>query len=248
VRQPLPCGETWVPSLTINPALQASARFPLFWDMPERCPACETESVRFFMRAGVHDYWRCDTCEVTFLEPSQRPSRELERATYDLHRNGHADAGYRAFLQQAADPLLPLLPPSSRGLDFGCGPTPLLASLLREAGHEVAVYDPMYFDDTAVLARRYHFITCTEVVEHLHHPAEVFRTLHGLLEPGGWLAIMTSFQTDDSRFEHWGYRRDPTHVVFYREASFHHLARRLGAACVVPRRNVALIRKACSPD
>ena len=130
MRQPVPCGETSVPSLAINPALQASARFPLFWDMPERCPACETESVRFFMRAGVRDYWRCDSCEVTFLDPSQRPSRELERATYDLHRNGHADAGYRAFLQQAAEPLLPLLSPSSRGLDFGCALLEQIAFLL----------------------------------------------------------------------------------------------------------------------
>ena len=108
------------------------------------------------------------------------------------------------------------------------GRVPTWHHRLREAGHEVALYDPFYFDEPAVLAQRHQFITCTEVVEHLHRPAEVFRTLHDMLEPGGWLAIMTSFQTDDSRFEHWGYRRDPTHVVFYREASFHHLARRLG--------------------
>ena len=39
-----------------------------------------------------------------------------------------------------------------------------------------------------------------------------------LVRPGGWLAVMTCFQTDDARFAGWHYRKDPTHVVFYREA------------------------------
>jgi cyclopropane fatty-acyl-phospholipid synthase-like methyltransferase len=68
--------------------------------------------------------------------------------------------------------------------------------------------------------RTYDFITCTEVVEHFHHPALEFRRLDALLKPGGWLAIQTTFQTDDARFARWNYRRDPTHVVFYRPYTF----------------------------
>jgi hypothetical protein len=64
-----------------------------------------------------------------------------------------------------------------------------------------------------------------------------------LLRPGGWLALTTCFQTDDSRFAQWHYRRDPTHVVFYREATLAHLARHHGWRMEVPTRNVALMHK-----
>lgn len=37
--------------------------------------------------------------------------------------------------------------------------------MLRVAGHRVALFDPLFFNDREVLARRYDFVTCTEVVE-----------------------------------------------------------------------------------
>lgn len=45
---------------------------------------------------------------------------------------------------------------------------------------------------------------------------------------------MTCFQTDDARFAAWHYRRDPTHVVFYRESAFRRIAERFGWRCEVP--------------
>jgi hypothetical protein len=39
------------------------------------------------------------------------------------------------------------------------------------------------------------------------------------------------------------YRRDPTHVVFYREATFRAIARRHDWSCEIPYPNVALLRK-----
>ncbi|MBS0543647.1 MAG: methyltransferase domain-containing protein, partial [Proteobacteria bacterium] len=81
------------------------------------------------------------------------------------------------------------------------------------------------------------------VVEHFHHPAEEFARLDALLRPGGWLGIMTCFQTDDARFARWHYRRDPTHVVFYREATFRVIARRHGWVCEIPAKDVVLMCK-----
>jgi cyclopropane fatty-acyl-phospholipid synthase-like methyltransferase len=107
----------------------------------------------------------------------------------------------------------------------------------------VALYDPYFFDDAAVLAHTYDFITCTEVAEHFHNPAGQFFQLDRMLKPGGVLAVMTTFQTDDERFANWHYRRDPTHVVFYREASFRHLALHHGWRCEIPCPNVALLFK-----
>ncbi|MEI4850515.1 class I SAM-dependent methyltransferase, partial [Klebsiella pneumoniae] len=85
------------------------------------------------------------------------------------------------------------LGPGARGLDFGCGPGPALATMLREAGMDMALFDPFFYPQASVLERQYDFITCTEVVEHLHRPAEVFRQLDRLLAPGGWLGVMTCF-------------------------------------------------------
>lgn len=192
---------------------------------------------------GGRDYLRCDACEATFLTLDQRPDAAQERAEYEQHQNLPGDPGYAAFLKRVADPLLERLPPRSQGLDYGCGPGPVLAQMLRAAGHGVRLYDPFFHPDTDALQAHYGFITCTEVIEHFHTPAHEFRQLDAMLQPGGWLALMTGFQTDDARFAQWHYRRDPTHVVFYREATLAHIARRLGWQMTVPGRNVALMHK-----
>lgn len=208
-----------------------------------RCPVCEGFEGRAFQVVGDRAYGRCNRCEATFLFPEHRLAPTAERAEYELHRNTGDDAGYRAFLARLATPLLQRLAPGCSGLDFGCGPGPVLAEMLREAGHTVALYDPFFHPDTDALATTHDFITCTEVAEHFHEPAAEFRRLDALLRPGGWLALMTRFQTDDARFAQWHYRRDPTHVVFYREATLRWLARHHGWHCEVPRANVVLMQK-----
>lgn len=97
------------------------------------------------------------------------------------------------------------------------------------------------------MSGQYDFITCTEAAEHFHHPAAEFGRLAPLPAPGGWLALMTSFLNDDVQFAQWHYRRDPTHVVFYRPATFRHLARLYGWQCEIPCPNVALLHKAGIP-
>lgn len=192
---------------------------------------------------GALDYLRCGDCEATFLHPAHFLKPHQERAEYERHRNTPEDPGYVRFLSQVAQPLLARLPPRSRGLDYGCGPGPVLAQMLRDAGHTVALYDPFFHPDPSALEDRYDFITCTEVIEHFHAPAQEFGRLDALLQPGGWLALMTCFQTDDKRFVQWHYRRDPSHVVFYRENTLAHIARRHGWRMEVPARNVALMHK-----
>ncbi len=59
---------------------------------------------------------------------------------------------------------------------------------------------------------------------------------------------MTCFQTDGARFADWHYRRDVTHVVFYRRETFEHLAVRLGWRCEIPVKNVVLMRKNGRPN
>lgn len=207
------------------------------------CPVCEAVELLLFREVGRQRYLRCGKCGATVMAPECRLSKSQERAVYELHNNHVDDPGYRRFLAKLTRPLLEYVEPGARGLDFGCGPGPALARMLEEAGLEMALYDPFFHPDAEVLKRQYDFITCTEVVEHLHQPSEVFRTLDSLLRPGGWLGIMTCFQTDDARFDNWHYRRDPTHVVFYREQTFHCLAEQHGWYLEIPTKDVVLLRK-----
>jgi cyclopropane fatty-acyl-phospholipid synthase-like methyltransferase len=207
------------------------------------CPVCRAKATQLFQVVDDKTYHRCGRCQCTFLDPALRPDREHEKAEYDRHRNDPDDPGYRRFLAALADPLTIRLRPGSRGLDYGCGPGPALAMMLQEAGFSMAVYDPIYAPDMEALARRYDFITCTETAEHFHHPAAEFDRLVELLEPGGWLGLMTRFQTDDSRFANWHYRRDPTHVVFYREETFRWLATHHGLDVETRPPNVVLLQK-----
>ena len=210
---------------------------------PPSCIVCRSMSVHFFIRAEGRDYYHCQDCQATFLLPEHRLALTEEHSRYRQHCNHPDDPDYRHFLSRLANPLLGVLGNGKHGLDYGCGPGPVLAEILKEHGHRMNLYDPLFFPDQKALERRYDFITCTETAEHFHQPAEEFALFDRLLQPGGWLAVMTCFQTDDTTFANWHYRRDPTHVVFYREETFNHLAKLNGWACQFPAKNVVLLYK-----
>ncbi len=208
------------------------------------CPVCRCDETRVLLvdRAGK-TYHRCSSCQASFLEPSCFLSPAEEHAHYLTHENDVSDAGYRTFLSKLAHPLLARLRPASSGLDYGCGPAPALADMMRGSGHEMSVFDPFFANDQSVLERTYDFVTCTETAEHFHAPSVEFERLSGLLKPGGVLAVMTIFQTDDARFETWRYRHDPTHVVYYREQTFAVLARQLDLRCNIIAKDVVFLGK-----
>lgn len=207
------------------------------------CRVCAATAPRRFAVIDRQTYLRCEACLATLLSVADLPDPAKERAVYDQHQNQPDDPGYCAFLSRLTQQLLPRLAKGSQGLDYGCGPGPALAKMLAQQGFAMRVYDPIYVSDSAALDARYDFITCTEVVEHFHHPQGQFQRLHRLLKPGGWLGVMTQFQTDDSAFAGWYYRRDPTHVTFYREATFATIAKQLGWQFDSPVNNIALFRR-----
>ena len=207
------------------------------------CLVCRSPDVQPFMAVGGKRYVRCARCAATILDPEQRLERGDELAHYRFHQNDPADPGYRAFLSKLAVPLLARLSPASNGLDYGCGPGPALAAMLTEAGHAMAVYDPFFAPDRTPLSQTYDFLTCTEVAEHFHAPADEFDRFDALVRPGGRIAVMTCFQTDDARFAGWHYRLDPTHVVFYRAETFGVIAAQRGWSLEIPVKDVALMRK-----
>ena len=207
------------------------------------CPVCRADQVLPFLSVDRRSYWRCGCCQATFLDPSQRSNADAELAQYRHHQNDPLDERYRTFLSKLADPLLNKLKPGMAGLDYGCGPGPALAAMLAEAGLEMSLYDPFFHHDLEALQRRYDVITLSEVAEHLFEPALEFEKLDTMLKPGGWLGVMTCFQTEDERFADWHYRRDPTHVVFYRVQTFEVIADQRGWSLEIPGKDVALMQK-----
>ena len=207
------------------------------------CPLCAAPATDVFALAEGRLYHRCDRCLLTFLAPAGRPDRATELATYQQHRNDPGDPRYRAFLARLTEPLLDHLRPGMVGLDFGCGPGPTIRPMLAERGLEVIDYDPLFRPDRAALARRYDFITCSEAIEHFFEPGRELARLEGLLRPGGWLGVMTRMLTDDAGFARWWYRRDPTHVAFFRRETMTWIARRFGWRATFPGPDVALFHK-----
>ena len=207
------------------------------------CPLCQSNHCLSFAQIEGLDYFRCQNCQLTFLDPNQLPDAEAERRHYDLHENDPADPRYRDWLDRLAIPLGQRLASGSQGLDFGCGPGPALAQMLSERGHTMRLYDPVYAADVSALQRDYDFVTCTEVVEHFHRPGEMFALLDKLVRPGGWLGIMTSLLEDNIDFQSWHYRRDPTHVSFYSRASLVWLARLYHYKPLFFSQNIVLLQK-----
>lgn len=210
--------------------------------MSPACPLCGRQPAEPLATLEGRAYWRCGRCALRFLDPAHRLAPEEAAALYRRHENDSDDPGYRRFVARLVEPLLARLAPGSEGLDYGCGPDSAAAALLGEAGHAVSLYDPLFRPDAAVLAATYDFAILSEVAEHLHAPADEFARLARLLRPGGLLAVMTCFQTDDARFPGWHYRRDPTHVCFWRAETFRWLAAERGWTCDIPHKDVAILR------
>ncbi|HKK58996.1 MAG TPA: class I SAM-dependent methyltransferase [Salinivirga sp.] len=179
------------------------------------CPLCENHDVHFFAEDKNKRYKHCNVCDLVFVEEDFLPDQTEEKLRYDEHQNTIEDKGYVAFLSRIIQPLQSHLNENAIGLDFGSGPNPVLAKILKDKGYEMEIYDPYFAPDLKVFDRKYDFITATEVVEHMHNPAEDYKRMFSVLEKEGVLALMTKLRTPDINFTTWHYKNDLTHVSFY---------------------------------
>ncbi|MBE8162572.1 MAG: class I SAM-dependent methyltransferase [Bdellovibrionaceae bacterium] len=170
-------------------------------------------------------YYRCHQCELIFLDKNLRLSLEEERHRYDQHNNTIKDASYLQFLDKLLVKLTPHLSSQSKGLDYGCGPSVVLAKYLEEKGFATTHYDPIFYPNPTALKKQYDFITCTEAMEHFFHPSTELQRIHNLLQTNAHLGVMTSLYEKPQDFPLWHYHRDITHVSFYSKNTMHWIAK-----------------------
>ena len=207
------------------------------------CTVCKNNNIEFFLNVRGLDYWQCPFCKAIMLNPIQFMSSNKEKKHYLKHNNEINDIRYRTFLYNLIEPLKDKISVNDIGLDYGCGYAPALADILIKEGFNIELYDPFFFKNENIFFRKFNFVTCSEVVEHFFKPYEEFNKIDGLLAKNSWLAVMTSFMTEDYLFENWHYRRDPTHVVFYKKITFEIIAYQRDWKINFPSKNIVLFNK-----
>ena len=186
-----------------------------------RCHICDEPTLMFMDEKSQMLYHLCNPCEYIFKHPSVYQELADQKARYDLHENAEENEGYRAYFKRFLDFVLPLVQNPKSALDFGCGKSSLLASMLEEEGIACDYYDPLYHPNGLDENKKYDLIVSTEVFEHLHQPKEVFESLLERLNTGGYLAIQTEFHPHEmGAFKNWYYTQDPTHIVFFTVKTF----------------------------
>ncbi|MBX2946065.1 MAG: class I SAM-dependent methyltransferase [Cyclobacteriaceae bacterium] len=157
----------------------------------------------------------------------QYPTETEERERYRFHNNTIENHGYVTFLYQAITPALPYLKGQQHGLDYGCGPEPVLSKLL-EQNHSLYCknYDPLFFRELP--SGKFDFIFSTECFEHFHNPAKEIVHIKKLLEPGGVLVVMTALWNETLNLSTWHYLRDITHVCVFHSTTFDYVCQQFG--------------------
>ena len=195
-----------------------------------RCKICQGDVASFF-----DDYMKCQTyhckaCEFIFKDEEAIISEGKELKVYQQHNNTEENLGYVAMFQDFIDKTItPHKAQIKTALDFGSGPNPVLAKILERNGFETDHYDKFFSAKKVYEGKTYDLITSTEVIEHISDVQGVMALFAQHLNAGGYLALMTQFHPDDQEaYLNWWYRRDPTHIVFFRPRTFAVLAQQHG--------------------
>lgn len=197
-------------------------------DMSHFCRLCGSRTA---LPYGPKDnFFYCPECEYISRNESGELSADDEKKTYDLHNNSVEDPHYVDFFYKFLDDaVFPYAPEGKEGLDFGSGPSPVLAALLERHRYRMDIYDKFYSLEKTYKDKKYDLITTTEVVEHLADPLHYFRLFARLLKRDGILAVMTLFHKNDpAHFNQWHYMRDPTHISFYTPKTLRYIAEAAG--------------------
>ena len=194
--------------------------------MSQRCVLCDSNEVIPLELNNDRRFFRCHICDLIFVQESSYLSSADEIARYRLHDNSLLNQGYVNMFLEKISLVHEYCPGVNSVLDYGCGPEPVLAELLKKDGFECDIYDPYFFPDLP--DRSYDLVISTEVFEHLKDIGADLNIIRSLLSPEGYLAIMTSFHDAVNSFEGWWYSKDPTHICFFSMRTFEWMAKEFG--------------------
>ena len=170
------------------------------------------------------DYFLCPNCDLLFMSPQDRMTREEELQRYLKHQNDPADTGYKNFLLQLAEPCFEYIDKDSLCLDYGCGNELNMEKIFKDKGYNMQNYDPYFYPNG--LKGPYDLIVCNEVCEHFYSPSADFIKIRNILKPDGILAIGTNLRNATTDLNTWHYLSDRTHVSMYSKKTFDTVAER----------------------
>ncbi|WP_031517881.1 class I SAM-dependent methyltransferase [Desulfofalx alkaliphila] len=210
----------------------------------DKCWLCKATALP--IAEGRPAYYQCPSCDLIFIDQNYILSQDEEKERYLFHDNSLDNKGYvsmfKSFIDKAVTPYAGGV---KKGLDFGCGPGPVLSKLLSDRGIEMEHYDPYFYNNVKFDGKEYHLITATEVFEHLRRPDQVLHFLKKHLAPEGILAVMTLFH-GNSDFTSWWYKLDPTHICFYSHKTFHWIAEHYNFSILyLDSKNICVLQNSC---
>jgi hypothetical protein len=182
-----------------------------------KCPLCSSLDSDHYSYQSKFDrnFYKCSVCDLVFVDRSELLDHSTEKSRYDNHQNNILSEGYEKFLRRLITPLSHLKELKSYGLDYGQGPYPMLIELMNKDGFEnVDGYDPFYSDSQDVFTKKYDFITCCEVLEHMTDVSFELERIQSLLKKNALFIISTGIRTENIDFNNWYYIRDDTHINF----------------------------------
>ena len=209
------------------------------------CKICNTKTRELYDSQLKLTYDVCDNCGFIHKQEQYHVSPSEELTEYKKHNNSFEEKGYIKMFEDFISNYITPLHVTGNGLDYGSGPGPVLKELLRRQGLDMYDYDVFFQPSDEYLNHKYDLITSTEVIEHLSDPLGVLKKLRSILKPGGFLALMTNFNTlSDEEFLKWWYRRDKTHVSFFRAKTLEKIADMLNLDVVTHNsKNVIVLRR-----
>ncbi|MBT4792541.1 MAG: class I SAM-dependent methyltransferase [Halobacteriovoraceae bacterium] len=189
------------------------------------CPLCLNQNAIFEFHQKLHkrDFYRCPDCDLTFVDRSQLLQVVVEKSRYDLHENHIRSKGYERFLRRLVDPLIANISnKDARGLDYGCGPYPMLIEIMGEEGFTNFMgFDPIYANKNSHFNQKYDFLTLCEVIEHMNNPRQEIERIAHLLNSDALFVISTGLRTANIDLGKWHYINDDTHINLFSLKTFH---------------------------
>lgn len=199
--------------------------------MNETCKICGTKTQELVHKKLKLRFYFCNHCEFIAKDKNAIITLEEELQIYNNHNNSIEDPKYVAYFKDFIDQAVLKFHHGNRfGLDFGSGPSPVLAMVLkRDYGFSMDIYDKFYAPEKVYNGKSYDLITSTEVVEHLKNPMKYFQLFKNLVSARGIISVMTLFHPrDHEQFLDWFYIRDKSHISFYTPITMKYIGEKLG--------------------